>query len=53
MKLPDVPKIVWVIVAIALLIAMIQSFYGDYSIRRVVSCGYFWCDVEFSRGKMR
>ncbi|WP_129590896.1 hypothetical protein [Bradyrhizobium shewense] len=51
MKLPDIPKIAWAIVATALLMAMIRTFGRYYFFSRIVSCGYFYCDVEFSRNK--
>jgi hypothetical protein len=40
MELREVPRITWVLVAIALLIAMMRLPYGYYTFNRFLTCGF-------------
>jgi len=40
MELREIPRIAWVVVATALLIAMMRLRYGDYTFNRILTCGF-------------
>jgi len=40
MELKEIPKIAWVVVAAALLIAMMRLPYGYYTFTRILTCGF-------------
>jgi uncharacterized protein DUF6804 len=40
MELRDIPRIAWIVVAAALLIAMMRLPYGYYTFNRILTCGF-------------
>jgi multisubunit Na+/H+ antiporter MnhF subunit len=40
MELREIPKIAWIVVAAALLIAMMRLPYGYYTFTRILTCGF-------------
>jgi multisubunit Na+/H+ antiporter MnhF subunit len=40
MELRDIPRIAWIVVAAALLIAMMRLPYGYYTFNRILACGF-------------
>lgn len=40
MELREIPRIAWVVVATALLLAMMRLPYGYYTFNRILTCGF-------------